>query len=164
MTKHNSLIQTESPYCNIPALRLTPDEQLQAGIVAPLVHVSSKQASNLPKTPAYPVRNMSPNELASVAYDLYMQGELERDEYLLLGFPSETHPYYNQTVGALTGEIARPHQPRDLIYEWEEHLMEINASALPLRIMKMRAQKILGLLRWLEHPAIGKTFDERYCA
>lgn len=155
--KNNSLIHSEATFPNIPSLRLTPDEQIQAGLVAQNVHISSKITNTTPHMPAHPVRNMSPNALANLAYDLYMEGELDREEYLLLGFPSEVHPYYNRTVGALTGEPAKPDMPRDLIHEWEAHLEQVMHSSLPLKVMKQRARKILSLLRWLERPTLGKS-------
>ncbi len=157
MRKGSDLAVRDTPYPHIPPLRLSPDAQLRAGLVAARVHVSSKPSMKpVASFPGYPVRFMSPNMLASVAYDLYMQGELEREEYLLLGFLSETHPFYNRTVGALTGEPARPDCPRDLIQEWEDHLQQVSASKLPLTVMLRRAKKILGLLRWLEMPSLGK--------
>lgn len=105
-----------------------------------------------PPRPVHPVRSMSPRALAELAYELYLAGRLDREGYLLLGFPSEVNPAYDRTVGALTGEHARPDVPRDLILTEERRLAMLRASAACLPELIVRSEKILALLRWLEHP------------
>lgn len=109
-----------------------------------------------PPAAAHPVRAMSPRELAALAHELYLDGSLGLDDYLLLGFPSELHPGFDRTIGALTGRKAQPDRQRDLIREWENRLADLHASSAPLPALLDRARRTLGLLRWLETPALGK--------
>jgi len=64
---------------------------------------------------------MSPRQMADWAHEMYMAGAMNWQEYLT-AMPSELHPDYDATVGALTGERARPDHPRDMLREWEEKL------------------------------------------
>lgn len=68
------------------------------------------------------LRSISPQSFATFAHELYMVGELNWEEYLLTGFPSEMHPRFNETIGALTGEIANPNRPKDMLSDWEDRL------------------------------------------
>jgi len=154
-TQSNKLI-TKPLYANIPPLHLPPSAVLDNAILTTASRPED-DIWNTPEPPAHPVRNMSPQALAELALELYLEERIDREEYLLLGFPSETHPDYNRTIGALTGHAARPNKPRDLIRQWERRLYEINTSSAPLTVMRKRAQTILGLLRWLEYPALGKV-------
>lgn len=111
----------------------------------------------LPAPPAaHPVRAISPRELAALAHELYLDGSLCLDDYLLLGFPSELHPAFDRTIGALTGRKAQPDRPRDMIREWENRLSDLRESSAPLPALLERARRTLGLLRWLETPGLGK--------
>ncbi|HTH16211.1 MAG TPA: hypothetical protein VL974_06130 [Magnetospirillum sp.] len=74
------------------------------------------------KTPRHDLRCMSPRRFAEVAHELYVEGSLPWAEYQLVGFPSELHPEYNTTIGALTGERAAPDRPRDMLAEWEHRV------------------------------------------
>ncbi len=117
----------------------------------------SPEVIALPPPPAaHPVRAMSPRELAALAHELYLEGSLDLEDYLLLGFPSELHPGFDRTIGALTGRKAQPDRQRDLIREWENRLADLHASSAPLPALLERARRTLGLLRWLETPALGK--------
>ncbi|MBN2752377.1 MAG: hypothetical protein JXQ84_06680 [Rhodospirillaceae bacterium] len=134
---------------SLPAFRL-PEED--APFVAPM-----PQPLLLPPPPAaHPVRAMSPRGLASLAFTLYLDGSLDLDDYLLLGFPPELHHAFDRTIGALTGQRARPDTPRDMIREWETRLHERKASAAPIPELTARARRTLALLRWLECPELGK--------
>ena len=111
----------------------------------------------LPPPPAvHPVRAISPRGLADLAHELYVEGSLGLEDYLLLGFPSELHPAFDRTIGALTGRKAQPDRPRDMIREWETRLSDLHASSAPLPALLDRARRTLGLLRWLETPTLGK--------
>lgn len=115
------------------------------------------EAIALPPPPAaYPVRAISPRDLAALAHELYLEGGIVLDEYLLLGFPSELNPAFDRTIGALTGRKAQPDRPRDMIREWENRLSDLLASSAPLPALLDRARRTLGLLRWLETPGLGK--------
>ncbi len=111
----------------------------------------------LPPPPAaHPVREISPRGLAALAFELYVEGRIPLDDYLLIGFPSELHPAYDRTIGALTGRRARPDRPRDMIREWENRVRELRGSSAPMAELTARAERVLSLLRWLERPELGK--------
>lgn len=74
------------------------------------------------KRPRHDLRNISPRRFAEIAHELYVEGSLKWAEYQLVGFPSELHPLYDSTIGALTGQKAEPNKPRDLLAEWEHRL------------------------------------------
>ena len=70
----------------------------------------------------YDLRNVSPRQYAEIAHELYLEGSLRWDEYQWIGFPSELHPDYDTTIGALTGERADPDRPRDMLAAMESHV------------------------------------------
>jgi len=89
---------------------------------------SAKPAANSSEPPALAapltraeVRNMSPRQMSAWAHEMYLAGALGWKEYQA-AIPAELHPNYNRTVGALTGEMAAPDRPRDMVQEWEERL------------------------------------------
>jgi len=74
------------------------------------------------RRPRHDLRHVSPRRFAEIAHELYLEGSLQWAEYQLVGFPSELHPDYDATIGALTGQKAEPNRPRDLLAEWEERV------------------------------------------
>jgi hypothetical protein len=74
------------------------------------------------KRPRHDLRHISPRRFAEITHELYVEGSLKWAEYQLVGFPSELHPHYDSTIGALTGQRAEPNRPRDLLAEWENRL------------------------------------------
>jgi hypothetical protein len=68
------------------------------------------------------LRNVSPRRFAEIAHELYLEGALRWEEYQWVGFPSELHPDYDITIGALTGEPAQPDRPRDMLADVEDRL------------------------------------------
>jgi hypothetical protein len=70
----------------------------------------------------FDVRNLSPRKMADISMDLYAVGMLTWDEYSILAFQAELHPDFDKTIGALTGEIAQPDEPRDYVAIWEDRL------------------------------------------
>lgn len=106
--------------------------------------------------PEHPVREISPRGLADLAFELYLAEEIDLDDYLLLGFPSEMNPAFDRTIGALTGRRAEPDRERDMIREWESRLDDLKRSSAPLPALIERAERTIRLLRWLETPALGK--------
>ena len=68
------------------------------------------------------IRHASPREIANLSLDLYLGGFLGWDEYAMLAFQPELHPDFDKTIGALTGERARPDVPRDFVQIWEDRL------------------------------------------
>ena len=90
---------------------------------------------------------MSPRQLAAWAHDMYLCRVLDWEDYCMAGFPAEMHPHYNRTVGALTGHLAQPEAPRNMIRVWEEKL------AFTLRYFAAdapevaRCEKLVRLLR-----------------
>ncbi len=74
------------------------------------------------RRPRHDLRHVSPRRFAEIAHELYVEGSLKWPEYQLIGFPSELHPDYDATIGALTGQRAEPNRPRDLLAEWEQRV------------------------------------------
>lgn len=74
------------------------------------------------RRPRHDLHHVSPRRFAEITHELYLEGSLEWAEYQLVGFPSELHPDYDSTIGALTGERAEPNRPRDLLQAWEQRL------------------------------------------
>jgi hypothetical protein len=75
-----------------------------------------------PPKPRFDLRSVSPRRFAEIAHELYIEGTLRWQEYQLVGFPSELHPAYASTIGALTGERADPDRPRDMLGQWESRV------------------------------------------
>lgn len=73
-------------------------------------------------TPRFDLLCVSPRRFAEVVQELYLEGSLHWDEYQAVGFPSELHPCYNRTIGALTGRHADPDRPRNMLAELEKRL------------------------------------------
>jgi hypothetical protein len=122
----------------LPALT-EPDESLE-----PLsIPMAGKNRASFIIDP----RRMSPRQMADWAHDMYLCRMLSWEEYCMVGFPAELHPHYNRTVGALTGGLAQPDAPRDMIRVWEER------RAFALRYFEadepevLRTEKLLKLLR-----------------
>ena len=105
--------------------------------------------------PGRDVRNMSPRELANMAHDLYMEGVFSWDEYKMAGFPPELDARYDQTIGALTGETAKPDSPRDMVAEWQEKLDFTKRYYEPDSEMVRRTERIVGVLKWQDVPKIN---------
>lgn len=91
------------------------------------------------------LRMISPHDFACFAYELYMAGELNWEEYLLTGFPSEMHPRFNETIGALTGEYATPDTPKDMLSAWEDRV-DFLLRYQPSADRTENAQRVLGIL------------------
>jgi hypothetical protein len=81
-----------------------------------------RMVSRKPAVPAMDVRQMSPRKIANLSMDLYIAGIIEWEEHEMLAFQAQLHPDYNKSIGALTGEPARPDHPKDYIEEWERRL------------------------------------------
>jgi hypothetical protein len=75
-----------------------------------------------PEAPRFDLRNVSPRDFADITHELYMEGTLSWDEFQTIGFPSELNPRYDETIGALTGEMAKPDQPKDMLGHWEQRV------------------------------------------
>lgn len=92
-------------------------------------------------------RRMSPRQIAEWAHELYLAGVMDWEDYKLVGFPSELHPNFNQTIGALTGERAEPDRPRDMVAEWERrHAFERRYYGRDSAAAR-RSARVLDLLR-----------------
>jgi hypothetical protein len=92
-------------------------------------------------------RNMSPRQLADWAHEMYLCRMLTWEEYCMAGFPPELHPQYNRTVGALTGKLAQPDAPRNMIRVWEERLSFMLRYYEADEPDVQRVEKLLRLLR-----------------
>ncbi|EME68602.1 hypothetical protein H261_17658 [Paramagnetospirillum caucaseum] len=106
-----------------------------------------------PEEPRFDLRNISPREFADVTHELYMEGTLSWDEFQMIGFPTELHPRYDETIGALTGEPARPDHPKDMLSRWEQRVefeRKYNPDADQVRI----AENALAKLSWQTQPPV----------
>ncbi|HMA52475.1 MAG TPA: hypothetical protein VKP60_22095 [Magnetospirillaceae bacterium] len=92
-------------------------------------------------------RNMSPRQLADWAHEMYLCRMLAWEEYCMAGFPPELHPQYNRTIGALTGKLAQPDTPRNMIRVWEERLSFMLRYYEADEPDVQRVEKLLRLLR-----------------
>lgn len=92
-------------------------------------------------------RAMSPRQLADWAHEMYLCRMLSWEEYCMAGFPPELHPHYNRTVGALTGKLAQPDAPRNMIRVWEEKLSFMLRYYDADEPDVLRVEKLLRLLR-----------------
>ncbi len=92
-------------------------------------------------------RNMSPRQLADWAHEMYLCRMLSWEEYCMAGFPPELHPQYNRTVGALTGKLAQPDVPRNMIRVWDERLSFMLRYYEADEPDVQRVEKLLRLLR-----------------
>lgn len=108
-----------------------------------------------PPRPERNVRMMSPREVATFAYDNYIDGVLNWDEYRMLGFPAELHPAFDETIGALTGEKADPDRPRDVVADWEDRLAFARKHNPDQPEIIGRTERILDVLKWQEQPGIS---------
>ena len=81
-----------------------------------------RTASRKPTIPAVDPRQMSPRKMVKLSLDLYVAGIIGWEEHKMLSFQADLHPDYSKTIGALTGEPAKPDHPKDFIEEWERRL------------------------------------------
>jgi hypothetical protein len=91
----------------------------------------------------------SPRDMAELSLDLFLAGVLTDEEYALLAFQPELHPDFDRTIGALTGERAKPDQSRDYVAIWRERLEFERGRCRPDRDLIERIQRILLVLRRL---------------
>ncbi|MBF0304941.1 MAG: hypothetical protein HQL40_13890 [Alphaproteobacteria bacterium] len=92
-------------------------------------------------------RFLTPRELAAWAHERYLEGALTWEEYREVGFPSELHPDYDRTIGALTGERAAPDEKRDVVADWVRRV-EFDRRHTPDDAARIgRAERILSLLQ-----------------
>ena len=96
------------------------------------------------------VRSMSPRQMADWAHEMYMTGWIGWDEYRA-AIPTELHPDYDATVGALTGEPAEPDRPRDMVREMEERL-EFARRHFENKTQMRGLERIVSILRWQASP------------
>lgn len=103
-------------------------------------------------TPAAVCR-YTPREMAELSLDLFLAGVLTDEEYALLAFQPELHPDFDRTIGALTGECAKPDQRRDYVASWKDRLEFERGRARPDPTLIARIQRILFVLCRLGTPA-----------
>jgi hypothetical protein len=119
--------------------------------------VMGSRASHLPPVialpapstpePRFDLRNVSPRRFAEIAHELYVEGSLRWEEYLWVGFPSELHPDFDITIGALTGERAQPDRPRDMLAEIEDRVEFMKRYGANQTQGFWRAERALDILR-----------------
>ncbi len=98
-------------------------------------------------------RNVSPRQMIEGSLSLYALGVLTWDEYSLLAFQPELQPDYDQTIGALTGQKAKPDQPRDFIAQWEERMIFEQRHNPADSLVIRQTRHILSVLKKLAPPA-----------
>lgn len=125
----------------VPAamVRAMPAPPIPAPAPAPVLALPPPRE----KRPRHDLRNISPRRFAEITHELYVEGSLKWAEYQLVGFPSELHPHYDSTIGALTGQKAEPNRPRDLLAEWENRLDFMRRHADPGLKLAERALDVL---------------------
>jgi hypothetical protein len=98
------------------------------------------------------LRNFTPRQMADLSMDLYVSDILEWEEYAMLAFQPELHPDYDRTIGALTGEKAKPDGPRDFISEWEtRHRFEEKHNSKDRELVQ-RTLRIVNVLKQIVSP------------
>ena len=97
--------------------------------------------------PRFDLRNVSPRRFAQIVHELYVEGSLKWDEYQWVGFPSELHPDYDSTIGALTGERANPDRPRDMLADMEHRVEFLRRFMADDGECFWRADRALAVLR-----------------
>lgn len=112
------MLPVPRPVSAKPAIAAAPPLPAPPPVLAPLLALPPPRE----KRPRHDLRNISPRRFAEITHELYVEGSLKWAEYQLVGFPSELHPHYDRTIGALTGQKAEPNRPRDLLAEWESRI------------------------------------------
>jgi hypothetical protein len=97
------------------------------------------------------VRHMSPRQMADWAHEMYMMGWIAWEEYRA-AIPTELHPDYDTTIGALTGEPAQPDRPRDMVREMEERLEFARRHFFDDDAKLRGLMRIVSILRWQDAP------------
>ncbi|MBF0250396.1 MAG: hypothetical protein HQL35_07200 [Alphaproteobacteria bacterium] len=97
-------------------------------------------------------RAMTPRQVQAMSLDLYANGILTWDEHAELSFQPELHPDFARTIGALTGEVPLPDQPRDFVREWEDRLAYAERHNPIDSPERERALHILSVLRRIDSP------------
>ena len=138
-----------------PSRRSRQEPRLAGGMRASLPALAPQDDAAAPLSTPYGARGglrsdprkMSPRQLANWAHEMYLCRELTWDEYCMAGFPAEMHPHYNRTVGVLTGNLAQPDAPRNMIRVWEERLAFALRYNDPDDPEVLRTEKLLLLLK-----------------
>lgn len=91
-------------------------------------------------------RAMSPRQFADWVHEQYVAGILGWEDYGA-AIPTELHPGYDRTIGALTGQASEPDRPRDMVAEWEEKLAFLRRHNGWGAVSVRQAERILTLLR-----------------
>ncbi len=103
----------------------------------------------------YDVRNISPREMAKMSLELYQSGVISFKDHSFLSFQPELNPEYDETIGRLTGTVARPDEPQDFVAVWEGHLKDQETRGTD-REMIEQTRRMLSLVQNLaatRHPA-----------
>lgn len=98
------------------------------------------------------IRSVSPRQMSEDSLYLYALGVLTWEEYSMLAFQPELQPDYDQTTGALTGQKAKPDEPRDFIAQWEERMTFAQRHNPADSKIIRRTKHILTVLRKLAPP------------
>lgn len=130
----------------------TPSPAAEPILVAPARPLALPAPAPQPVArPRHDLRHISPRRFAEIAHELYLEGALKWAEYQWVGFPSELHPSYERTIGALTGEKAEPDRPRDMLGEVEGRLDFVRRFRDP---DVRHAERAVEILRRQAEPAL----------
>ena len=94
-----------------------------------------------PILPATDITQISPRKMIYLSMDLYLSGVIGWEEHEMLSFQADLHPDFGKTIGALTGQPAKPDQPKDFLAEWESRLA----------FQRRHSPDRVGLIRRTEH-------------
>ncbi len=101
------------------------------------------------------LHDISPREMATFSLDLYATGVVSFEEYEMLAFQPELHPDYDATVGALTGEFAKPDKPKDYIDHWEDRLAFVRRYNPQNTELVRRTERLVELLVRIERAPVA---------
>lgn len=91
-------------------------------VAAPVSWTPVGQPPLPPHLLGHDVRRMSPRRMASLSFELYMEGLLRAGEYALLAFQPELQRDFGRTIGALIGRGAEPDSPQDHLAIWRQRV------------------------------------------
>ena len=134
----------------VPVTPPRPPAPIHVKVRAEDVGLRSSDLREIKESGAIDIRNLTPRQMADLSLDLYVTGALNYEEYDMLAFQPELHPDYDQTVGALLGEVAAPDRRRDFIRIWEERFEFERHYNGDDRQAVGQSKKVLDVLRALD--------------
>ena len=100
-------------------------------------------------TDEYDVRDMTPQQMVEMTRRLYTAGVIGLGEYAALSFQPDLYPQFNYEPATYRTMQRAPHQRRDFITAWENHLEEIRRHH-PDPLSLQLTEQIIDLLHSFE--------------